>query len=352
LTGSKKRHTVINENIRCKGADGLRLAGAKILVIKPERKEKTMKLKVASVQMVSENGNVSKNILHAKELIQEAIFKGAKLILIPEFALIGYEYSDSIWSVSEPVKGWTYNLIKEICIENDVYIGTCILERDGNDFYDTFILTGPSPSDFWSHRKIEPASYEAFFIKGGGITKDVFETPIGKIGVAICLDSTKSHTLKSLAAGKPELLLIPFSYPAFPDFYPSSARKAWKEGFEKIPQIYATALHVPVVSCNKTGKFESPVPMMFNMRTCSQFLDTSQILDCEGTVAEKAKHGEQVLIGEVEVKAQTGTPNTPDEKRWLLPFSAFVRFTTDTSYRLGKIRYAVSAKRKAFINSN
>jgi len=50
LTGSKKRHTVINENIRCKGADGLRLAGAKILVIKPERKEKTMKLKVASVQ--------------------------------------------------------------------------------------------------------------------------------------------------------------------------------------------------------------------------------------------------------------------------------------------------------------
>jgi len=302
--------------------------------------------------MVSENDNVSKNMMRAGEMIQVAIDKGAKLILIPEFALIGYEYSDSIWSVAEPVKGWTYNWLRDISVENNVYIGTCVLEKDGNDFYDTFILVGPGPSDFWSHRKIEPASYEAFFIKGGGITQDVFETPIGKIGVAICLDTTKTHTLNSLAANKPELLLIPFSYPAFPDFYPHSARKAWEEGFVKIPQIYASALHVPVVSCNKTGKFESPVPMMFNMKTSSRFLDISQILDCDGNIIEKTEHGEQVLVGEIEINSQTGTPDLPNNRRWLLPFSAFVRFNTDASYHLGKVRYSLSKKRKTFSRSN
>lgn len=306
-----------------------------------------MKIKIAAVQMVSENGNVCKNTSHAEEFIYDAIGKGAQLILLPEFALVGYEYSDSIWKLSEPLKGRTYHWLKEICVKNKVYIGTCILEKDGEDFYDTFILAGPDPSDFWSHRKIEPASYEAFFIKDGGTNADVFETPLGKIGVAICLDTTKTHTLRSLAAAKPELLLIPFSYPDFPDFYPSGTRKAWKEGYLEIPRTYATALHVPVVSCNKTGKFESPVPMMGKLRTNSLYLDTSQILDSNGTIIEISQPGEQVLLGEVEVTMQARLPELPNQKRrWLLPFSAFVRFNTDTSYHFGKIRYTLSNKRK------
>lgn len=308
-----------------------------------------MKLNVAAVQMVSENDNVSKNKLHAQELIHEAIGKGADLILIPEFALIGYEYSDSIWNLSEPMKGQTYHWLKEICVENNVYIGTCILEKDGKDFYDTFILTGPGPSDFWSHRKIEPACYEAFYTKGGGFNSDVFETPLGKIGVAICLDTTKTHTLRSLAVNKPDLLLLPFSYPDYPDFFPSGTRKTWKEGYIEIPRVYSKALHVPVVSCNKTGKFESPVPMMGKLRINSRYIDTSQILDGKGAIIDVTQPGEQVLVGEIEIKPQAGMPEIPPQKkRWLLPFSAFVRFNNDTIYHLGKIRYALCKKRKNF----
>ena len=49
-----------------------------------------MSITAASIQMISEDGQYESNRKRAEKLILKAIDKKTKLILIPEFALIGY----------------------------------------------------------------------------------------------------------------------------------------------------------------------------------------------------------------------------------------------------------------------
>ena len=139
-----------------------------------------MKIDVATVQMVSLNRDFEGNLLHAQNYISDAVNKGAKLILLPEFALAGYLYTDDFWDMAEPLKGRTYNWQKGLCEKYGVYIGTCILEKSRDNFYDTFLLTGPNKNEIWTHRKIEAPSYESYLFKGAGLNNNVFEE------IAIC----------------------------------------------------------------------------------------------------------------------------------------------------------------------
>ena len=190
---------------------------------------------------------------HMKIIVNElkngfliALKTEAKLILVPEFALVGYQYQDNIWDLSEPLEGLTYKWLREIAEEHQVYIGICILEKDGNDLFDTFILVGPNL--LWSHRKIEPASYEAFYFKGGGLSDNVIETSIGRIGVAICFDSSKYHTLNLLKKNKPDILLIPFSCPELSSLFGSKVCQDWHNHYKLVPSVYAKELNIPVIT--------------------------------------------------------------------------------------------------------
>jgi N-carbamoylputrescine amidase len=307
------------------------------------------KLTVASVQMISRNNDFDGNIARARALIEDAVAKGAKLILLPEVALIGYLFDDPLWKEAEPLKGRTFIWLKELCTVKDIFIGTCILEKDGEDFFDTFILVGPGEEDFWSHRKIEPASYEAYFFKGRGLNPNVFDTPIGRIGISICFDSSKTHTLSSLIDGKPEILLITYSCPELPWFILPGDRKNWIEVFEKTAEIYSGFLPVPLVISNKTGPFISPIPLMPLLRANAPFVGRSTIVDRNGHLLSTLKEATGVLVEEVEL----GYPESPRKSkenlpkgRWLLPYSNTIKFLMDLSYRMGKLRYTFSARRK------
>jgi N-carbamoylputrescine amidase len=303
-------------------------------------------LKVGSVQMVSRNSDFAGNVSRAQVLIREAIDKGARLILLPEFALIGYLFDDPVWEEAEPLKGRTFTWLREICSASNVFIGTCILEQDGNDFFDTFILVGPGEKDFWSHRKIEPASYEAYFFKGGGLNPNVFETPIGRVGVSVCFDSSKTHSIATLRDNRPEILLITYSCPALPWFILPQDRRNWVEVYEKTAHIYTGFMQVPVVISNKTGAFDSPIPQMPLLRADAEFLGRSAIVDGGGRVLASLKEGQGVLVEEVELGPceRGGTDIT--EGRWFLPYGGRIRFLMDLSYRMGKLRYALSPKRR------
>ncbi len=155
-----------------------------------------MEITVATIQMESFD-EYSLNHKQAESFIFEAIKREAKLIILPEMAICGYSFSDNIWNEAEPLEGKTISWIRDVCNKFNVYIGTCILECDGKDFYDTFILCGPN-NKLWLHRKVEPAGYEGFFFKGAGINESVFDTPIGRIGVIICFDTTNSTLASNL----------------------------------------------------------------------------------------------------------------------------------------------------------
>lgn len=304
-----------------------------------------MKISVAAVQMESKNGDFEGNRRRAEEYILEAIKKGARLILLPEFALAGYVYEDSFWQEAEPLKGRTYQWLQGLCNKHQVYISTCILERDKEDFYATFILCGPGDL-LWTHRKIKPAAYEAFFFKGAGQNPNVFDTPIGKIGVVICFDSTKTYCLNSFTNIRPSLLLIPYSCPALPTFFPKKVKTDWIETYKNTPVIYAKHLKVPVVSCNKSGKFNSSLPLGLGIKYRSDFVDQSAIVDQNGNVLSVISNKSGVICAEVELPEKSSAVYPIHRGRWRLPLVFYSRFITEFSQKTGIIRYKYSPKRK------
>jgi predicted amidohydrolase len=308
-----------------------------------------VKIKVATVQMNSLNNDYDGNLSRAEDHIKDAVSKEAKLILLPEFALVGYEFTDSIWKIAEPLEGRTYTWLKGLCRRHNVYIGTCILENYEKDFYDTFILVGPGEDALWVHRKIEPASYEAFFFKGAGMNANVFDTPIARIGVVICLDATKTHTVSSLVGAKPDILLITYSWPDLPSFLPKRDREYWVEAFVSIPKAYAQFLHIPVVSSNKTGRFRSPVPLLKGLKIEANFTGRSSIVDQNGEVISSISNGAGILVEEVELGKPdiSAAANIIQKGRWLLPFSTIVKLSFDLPLTLGRIRYRWSRRRKS-----
>jgi N-carbamoylputrescine amidase len=305
-----------------------------------------MKLKVAAVQMESRNADYEGNRRRAEAHILEAVSQGARLISLPEFALAGYIYEDSIWEAAEPLAGRTFQWLSTLCRRLGVYIATCILEKEGEDFFDTFILCGPE-GQLWSHRKIEPAAYEAFFFKGGGLSPNVFDTPIGRVGIAICFDTSKTHTIRSLMENRPEILLLQYSCPGLPAFLLKRDRDNWTEVYESTPAAYARRLRVPVVACNKSGAFRTSIPWSLGLPYAAAFVDTSVIVDARGEALARISGKPGIAWAEVDL----GHDHAPaaeslPQGRWFLPLTLASRFSTEYGQKCGMLRYAFSSKRK------
>ena len=305
-----------------------------------------MKISVAAVQIESRNGDFEENRKRAEEYILEAVKKGAKLISLPEFALTGYIFSDSMWKEAEPLKGRTYQWLNGLCEKHKVYIATCILEKDKEDFFDTFILCGPD-NRLWSHRKVEPFSYEAFYFKGAGLNPNVFDTPIGRIGIVICMDSSKTYSIASLIKNRPDLLLMQFSCPEFPPFFPEKVRNNWVDTFKIAPLLYAKHLRVPVVASNKTGICSTPIPLGLGMKYSSSFIDQSTIVDKNGNIVSVISNKPGVICCEVETASKDDLINQNiNNGRWYLPYNFISRFVTEYAQKTGIIRYKFSGRRK------
>jgi predicted amidohydrolase len=295
--------------------------------------------------MVSLNNDYKANMARAEIHIIEAASKGAKLILLPEFALAGYTFEDSIWESAEPLKGRTYKWLKAFVSKYDTYIGTCILETDGRDFFDTFILVGPD--EFFFHRKIEPASYEAFTFSAKGVNQSVFDTKLGRIGVAICFDTTKTHTIKTLIELNPDILLLAYSSPELPWFCLPKDRRAWVEEYRNTPKLYASFLACPVIVSNKTGEAHSRIPYLpYFLRMDESFTEGTCMLDGTGRKLSEIKGGPGIIVEDLEMKKMPVKNSVLPKGRWLMPFTLSTRITMDGALLLGRLRYMLSKKRK------
>ncbi len=154
-------------------------------------------LRVAAVQVISENGKVAENLKHATSFVEEAAARGAKLVLLPEFMPTGYIFTKEIWNGGEPREGLTAKWMKETSKRLGIWLGTSFLEADGEDFYNTFVLTNPAGEEDGRVRKQTPAVGEAYFTRGA-VGPHVINTQLGKIGVGICYENEFAYTPKNM----------------------------------------------------------------------------------------------------------------------------------------------------------
>lgn len=258
-----------------------------------------MKIKVASIQMSSALNDIDSNLLTAEKHIAEAVNSSAKLVLLPEFMPGGYGWTRNIWNAAEPREGKTLKWLCDISERYEIYLGTTYLEARGEDFFNSFVLTGPTGKELGRVRKKNMPAYEAFFFRNG-TGKSVIKTEIGNIGVGICYDSWFSYLPRIAQKEDFDLLLLPHSSPV-PQKRSHIAQKhidRFIEDVRVVAERYSSLLGIPVVVSNKCGKFESSTPL--GPPEKSEFPGLSAISESDGKiVAQMSSHEEGYIVAEV-----------------------------------------------------
>lgn len=128
---------------------------------------------------------------------------GEKFLSIPPFLEIKYS------SLSEYA---AVKAFKEEAKKHGVYIAFGLTEKDGENYYNSYLLMGTDGEIVGKHRKTTPAAFEILggcHTPLGGNKLDVFKTEYGQVGVLICWEAMFPELSRILALKGAEIILYP-----------------------------------------------------------------------------------------------------------------------------------------------
>ncbi|XP_010503081.1 PREDICTED: nitrilase 2-like [Camelina sativa] len=160
------------------------------------------------VQASTVYNNTPATLDKAEKYIAEAASKGAELVLFPEAFIGGYprgfrfglaagghneegrdefrKYDASAIKVPGP----EVDRLAELAGKNNLYLVVGAIEKDGYTLYCTALFFSPQGRFLGKHRKLMPTTLErCIWGQGDGSTIPVYDTPIGKLGAAICWEN-------------------------------------------------------------------------------------------------------------------------------------------------------------------
>jgi N-carbamoylputrescine amidase len=306
-------------------------------------------LNLAAAQITCQNGKIEENLTRAAQLAKEAQMQGAQLVLFPEFMPQGYLLTPALWDSAEPFDGPTTRWLTENARRLGIYIGTSFLEAKDGHFLNTFALADPSGRIAGVCYKRYPSMWEAYFFKGGK-SKPYIDTDLGRIGVGICFDNHTYEAANTILQSNIDLMLMPHSYctPTQPTQMTSQAdidRLNTRPGY--VARLYNEWFGVPVLMCNKSGEWNSPVPdTTLGTPKDFRFSGRSTILDSNGTVCGELGDEEAVLVGAVTLdKTLKKQIQPPKYSRYIYPGSAGREIIRLMEWR-GSLSYTFSKLRK------
>jgi N-carbamoylputrescine amidase len=316
---------------------------------------KPHKICLAAIQMVSTNGRVAENLVRAGHWAEQAVQQGAELVLLPELFSTGYEINSNAWNSAEPQGGPTERWLTDIATEHSLYIGGSYLERRGKDFFNTFALAGPT-GIIGRVRKRHPCSLEAYIFTDGD-DSHVIETPLGRIGVAICYDGSLREVWNRLLADSPDLVLMPMSAPTPVKtlFYNQRKIDAFHASFYDGATQTAHLFGIPCAMSNKWGEWNTALPGVIPPLLLgyqhSRFPGFTHIADSDGQEVARIDKGEGVVVSTVSIDSSRKHLTVPAERDhyypWIAKVPAEFRFFSFFE-ALGKRWYAKeTAKRKS-----
>lgn len=233
------------------------------------------------------------NLGKAEKVVAAAANAGAKLIALPELFNL-YGRFEPIVAAAETIPGPTSNLLAEWAARHGVFlVGGSFAERDepGGKALNTSLLFAPDGRILARYCKVHlfdidlpghVTSKESDWITAGCETA-VTETPLAKIGQAICYDLRFPELFRRISAGGAEVIAVPsaFTY--------TTGRDHW----EILVRARAIENQSYVLAPNQCGE---PAP---GMRTYGHSL----IVDPWGRVLASLDEEEGFAVAELDIEA-------------------------------------------------
>jgi nitrilase len=186
------------------------------------------KVRVAVVQAAPVAFDRECTLEKVRTLTLEASGRGAKLVVFPEAFVSAYprgmtfgavigdrspegrEWYRRYWESSVDVPGQAVDTLAGVAGEAEAYLVIGVIERDGGTLYCTVLFFAPNGDYLGKHRKLMPtASERLVWGQGDGSTMPVFDTPIGKLGAAICWENYMPLYRTALYSKGVQLYLAP-----------------------------------------------------------------------------------------------------------------------------------------------
>jgi predicted amidohydrolase len=176
-------------------------------------------LQVSCIQFEPVIGDVVGNLSRSCALVREAAASGSRLIVLPELANTGYVFEtlEEARGLAELVPdGPSTRAWSALARELGVHLVAGVTERDSDTLYNSALVSGPD-GYIGTYRKAHLWDRENLFFAKGNLGFPVFDTALGKIGVAICYDGWFPETFRQLAIQGAEIVCVPTNWVPMPD---------------------------------------------------------------------------------------------------------------------------------------
>ncbi len=184
----------------------------------------TSPLIIASVQMTS-CANFQSNIDTALSLIDDAAFAGANIIVLPEyFAFMGVKEIDKFEHMESANSGVMQNAMSQSAKKNNVWLvaGTHPIESEDKlrPFGRCYVFQPDGKVNCWYDKihlfdvevKDNTKSYFESQYSKEGQSPVTFDTPWGKIGLAVCYDLRFPELFRQMALDGCEIFIMPAAF--------------------------------------------------------------------------------------------------------------------------------------------
>ena len=239
-------------------------------------------MRVAVAQLDPALGETERNLETCLARLEEATAAGAELLVLPECALPGYmfESADEALPFAEEIPGPSTAALAEACRRLDVHVVCGLLERNGDALHNAAVLVGPDGL-VGTYRKTHLPFLGVDRFVTAGDELNVYDTPLGRIGIEICYDLRFPEATRTLALQGAELVAHPTNFPV-----------AARIQTELITVARAAENRVFLLTANRVGK-----------ERWAEFCGRSQIVDPHGTrLAEADEAEETLLVADVELE--------------------------------------------------